>query len=84
MFVQMFNDDIWLFSPPQLFSSWDPASKAFHPGECPFSQEVENEVKDSDLSISPNDQYLALCVYQLMEVKGAGEGYLSVIETVFV
>ncbi len=59
----MFNDDIQLFSPPQLFSSWDLASTAFHPGECPFSQELENEAKDSGLSKSPNDQYLAMCVY---------------------
>ncbi len=50
------------------------------PGECP-----ENDAKqDSYLSVSPNDQYLAISVYQLMEVGGAGEGCLSGNVTVFV
>jgi hypothetical protein len=79
----VFKDDVQLFSPPQLFSSWNPANKAFHPGEYPFSQELENEAKDSYLSKSPNYQYLAMCVYQMMEVRGAGEGCLSGIETVY-
>jgi hypothetical protein len=50
----------------------------------PFSQELENEAKDSCLSKSPNDQYLVKCVYRLMEVGGAGERCLSGIVTVFV
>ena len=66
------------------FSKWDPASKTFHLGECPFSKEVENVAKDIYLSVSLNDQYLAMCGYQLMEVGGAREGCLSGIETVFV
>jgi hypothetical protein len=50
-----------------------PARLFFHSGEYPFSQELENEAKDSGLSKSPNDQHLAISVYQLMEAKAGGK-----------